>query len=130
MSLINRIGKYAAPRCPLLEPPPLSSNIDQYAIDIAKWAGTKSTDKPNCPKVYMLWKIAQQQSHINHLEEMLEKLIGEVASMKEQMNRKEFDDIEITYEGEHYILRDGIYVLNDEGDEIGCMNDGIINFYL
>ena len=128
MSLINRIGKYVAPACPMLEPPPLSRNIDQYASDIAKWAGTKSVEKPNCPKVYMLWKLAQQQNHINHLEDMLEKLIGEVANMKEQMNRKEYQDVEIAYEGERYILRDGLIVYNEQGNEVGEMEDGIINF--
>ena len=84
MSLINRIGKkYVSPVSPVLEPPPLSDDIEEYAHNVTAWASAQSYNvKPNCPMVYMVWKLSQQEKHIQHLEKMLEILIGEVASIK------------------------------------------------
>ena len=84
MSIINRLGKkFAVVQSPFLEPPVFKHDTLLFANEMSTWARTPSTlAKTNCAGGYAIWKIAQQQEHIEHLEHILLALVEEVAILK------------------------------------------------
>jgi len=84
MSLSLKLGKkYITPVCPVIEPPRYNDDVVAYACDIRAWARIPGTPTmPNCPQVYLLWKISQQQEHIDCLETTLKILIDQIKDIK------------------------------------------------
>ena len=83
MSLINRLGKFVVTTSPFLEPPVFKYDVERFATEMSEWVRTPSTSyKFNCAGGYAIWKLTQQQAHIDHLEKILQILVNEVSILK------------------------------------------------